>query len=181
MLTASTSNWSEIYLPIIRAYLGCKHRLSLNQFAPTLFALRSSSDRHRKTKKSHNRDITEKFRISPNSQEETSQRIHVRNTPRDILHHLQYKDICWKQWTISSSRFRPFELDAVPSRRNDFLSRRRIFPPPAVLLSQSGKSADVPFTTEVRPDISIPLPRMIFHPSHLPFTSTMLSSEDRER
>lgn len=53
MLTALTSNWSEIRLPIIRAYLGC-NRSSSNQFASTLFALRSSSDRHRKTKKSYN-------------------------------------------------------------------------------------------------------------------------------
>ena len=51
MLTASTSNWSEIRLPIIRAYLGCKHRSSSNQFAPTLSALRSSSDRHSEEEK----------------------------------------------------------------------------------------------------------------------------------
>lgn len=67
----------------------------------------------------------------------------------------EYRDISWKQRTISSPRFRPFELAAVSSRRNDFLldgafsprvtrrvSRRPYFP------SQSGKSANVPFTSE---------------------------------
>lgn len=51
MLAASTSNWSEIRLPIIRAYLDCKHRSSskINSRRPhPLFDLRQIAIGRRK-------------------------------------------------------------------------------------------------------------------------------------
>lgn len=113
MLTASTSNWSEIRLPIIRAYLGCKHRSSskINSRRPhPLFDLRQIAIGRRKkgTSPGHRRKVPHLTDSHP--QEEACQNVHtyeisfavsfaISNTEIFVENSERYRRPC----------FRPFE------------------------------------------------------------------------
>jgi len=82
----------------------------------------------------------------------------------------KYRDTSWKQRMISPC-FRPFELAAVSSRRNDFLldSAFSLRVPPlashsSFAIRKIGERSI--YERIVRPNISIPLPCMNIRPSH---------------
>lgn len=124
MLAASTSNWSEIRLPIIRAYLGCKHRSSskINSRRPRpLFDLRQIAIGRRK-KKSHNATSPKSVsRISPihNSQKEACHNAHTRTKYFSLSLIQRYLLKTAKDIVAPTSGHS--KLAAVSSRRNDFL------------------------------------------------------------